>query len=148
MLILTRRIDETVYIGDNICVTVYDKFRFHIMIGVLAPPDIPVVQNGVAVKPAVLEDGGCFYLLTLLSHESFAVGDAKVSVAFKPVLMGLDKYRMRQVRIAIAAPKSVEVDREEIHVRKLASSGRHPPALTVSQWLRKADVAVSRRLVA
>ncbi len=64
MLILTRRIGETVIIGDNVDVTVLGVKGNQVRIGVKAPKDVTVhreeiyqricqEQNGVAYPPAM-----------------------------------------------------------------------------------------------
>lgn len=148
MLTLTRRIGETIYIGDTICLTVYDKLCFHVMLGVLAPPTVPLFINGVRQRAAVLGDGAHFYLLTLLSQDVFTVGEAEVLVTFKPTYVGMAALRNRQVRIGVAAPRWIGVDREEVYARKLIESGQQPPNVTMSAWMRSANLSVSCRAAA
>jgi sRNA-binding carbon storage regulator CsrA len=148
VLILTRRIGETIYIGDTICLTVYDKLCFHVILGVLAPPGVPVLLNGMKMRGVLLGDGAHFYLLTLLSQDQFRVGEASVRVSFKPTYLGMEALRNRQIKIGVDAPKAIEVDREEIHHRKLVASGRTPPTMPVSAWLRDANLSVSCRAAA
>jgi sRNA-binding carbon storage regulator CsrA len=148
MLKLTRRIGETIYIGDTICLTVYDKLCYHVMLGVLTPPGVPVRLHGVPLRAAVLGDGAHFYLLTLLSQDRFTVGEAEVEVAFKTSYSGFLGLRNRLVKIGIDAPRWVTVDREEIYVRKLVESGRQPPDVTMSAWMRGANLSVSCRAAA
>jgi carbon storage regulator len=45
MLILTRRIGETVKIGDNVTVTVLSVKGLQVRIGIDAPKDVPVPQG-------------------------------------------------------------------------------------------------------
>ena len=47
MLILTRRIGETIKIGDNIEVSVLDERRGQVRIGVSAPRDVPVHRQEI-----------------------------------------------------------------------------------------------------
>lgn len=148
MLKLTRRIGETIYIGDTICVTVYDKLCYHVMLGVLAPPAVPLRMHGVPLRAAVLGDGAHFYLLTLLSQDRFTVGEAEVEVAFKNSYSGFLGSRNRLVKIGIQAPRWISVDREEIYVRKLLESGRQPPGVTMSEWMLGANLSVSCRAAA
>jgi sRNA-binding carbon storage regulator CsrA len=145
MLILTRRVGETIYIGDDVCITVYDKLRYHVMIGVLAPANIELSFSDTCVRPAVLPDGERFYLLTLVSDDVFSVGEARVRVDFRPSFLGAGALRARQVRIGIAAPKQIDVHREEIYVRKLIACGKPPPPMPFCDWLRQANLAVSCR---
>lgn len=148
MLTLTRRVGETIYIGDDICVTVYDKLRYHLMVGVLAPHGATLDFGGNSVRPVALPDGVGFYLLTLLNRDAFTVGEARVSVRFKPSFLGVATLRTQQVRVGIDAPRSIKVHREEIYVRKLLDAGGRPPPISVPDWLRRANLSVSCRVAA
>ncbi len=47
MLILTRRVGETLIIGDNIHVTVLAVHGNQVRIGVIAPDDVPVHREEI-----------------------------------------------------------------------------------------------------
>lgn len=47
MLILTRRVGETLMIGDNVVVTILGINRKHVRIGVTAPRTIPVHRKEI-----------------------------------------------------------------------------------------------------
>lgn len=47
MLILTRRIGETVMIGDNVCITVLDIKGSQARLGVKAPKDVAVHREEI-----------------------------------------------------------------------------------------------------
>ncbi|HET8688850.1 MAG TPA: carbon storage regulator CsrA [Methanosarcina sp.] len=47
MLVLTRRVGETLYIGDNIKVTVLSAHRDSIRVGIDAPKDVLVLREEV-----------------------------------------------------------------------------------------------------
>jgi carbon storage regulator len=50
MLILTRRVGETVMIGGEITVTVLDVKRNQVRLGIQAPKEIPVHREEVYVR--------------------------------------------------------------------------------------------------
>jgi carbon storage regulator CsrA len=148
MLILNRRVGETIHIGDDVCVTVYDKLRYHVTIGVIAPADSQVFYGDTRMRPAILPDGERFYLISLLTTEMFRVDDVELRVSFTPSYLGAGSTHKRQVQVAIAAPKSVPVHREEIYLQHLDRDGKRRPAMSFATWLRQANLAVSSTRVA
>ena len=146
MLILNRRIGETIRIGDDVSVTVYDKLRYHVTIGVVAPPEAQVFYGETRMRPATLPDGERFYLISLLSKETFRIDDAQLMVNFTPSYLGSGSLRKRQVRIGVVAPPSVAVHREEIYLRNLETTGKRVPPMPFATWLRQANLSVSCRV--
>jgi carbon storage regulator len=45
MLVLSRKLGEKIYIGDNICITVVDIDRGKIRLGIEAPRDVPIFRQ-------------------------------------------------------------------------------------------------------
>ncbi len=128
MLVLNRRVGQTICIGDDVCVTVYDKLRYHVTMGVISPADAQVSFGQVYLRPAILPDGERFYMFSLLSSERFRIDDVELQVGFTPSYLGI-AIRKRQVRIAIAAPPSVAVDREEIRLQRLERDSKRRPSM-------------------
>ena len=61
MLVLSRKLGEKIFIGDNICITVVDIDRGKIRLGIEAPRDVPIYRQellpeGAAVKHATPAD--------------------------------------------------------------------------------------------
>ena len=55
MLVLTRRVDESIYIGDNIRITVVKiKGSQQISVGIDAPRDVSIVREELVVGRAGL----------------------------------------------------------------------------------------------
>jgi carbon storage regulator len=45
MLVLSRKLGEKIYIGDNICIAVVDIHRDKIRLGIEAPRDVPIYRQ-------------------------------------------------------------------------------------------------------
>lgn len=56
MLVLSRKLGEKIFIGDNICITVVDIDRGKIRLGIEAPRDVPIYRQE-PVPPAPLTGG-------------------------------------------------------------------------------------------
>lgn len=53
MLVLSRKLGEKIFIGDNICITVVDIDRGKIRLGIEAPRDVPIFREELLpLKPA------------------------------------------------------------------------------------------------
>lgn len=50
MLVLTRRLGETIHIGPDITVTVLDIDRGKIRLGIVAPKDVPIYRAELLPK--------------------------------------------------------------------------------------------------
>ncbi len=51
MLILSRKLGEKIFIGDNICITVVDIDRGKIRLGITAPKDVPIYRQELMPQP-------------------------------------------------------------------------------------------------
>ena len=120
MLILTRRVGQTLYIGDRIRVSLRDKTRFHAVVAVSAPAELTAEWDGHPLRPARLPQGSATYLVPLLSGQSFRIGEAVVWARFYTG-PGQSRYRERAVRFRIGAPRCIDVHREEVLTRIRAS---------------------------
>ena len=45
MLVLSRKLGEKIFIGENICITVVDIDRGKIRLGIEAPRDVPIFRQ-------------------------------------------------------------------------------------------------------
>ena len=45
MLVLSRKLGEKIYIGDNICITVVDIDRGKIRLGIEVPRNVPIFRQ-------------------------------------------------------------------------------------------------------
>lgn len=145
MLTLTRRVGESIYIGDAICITVYDRLRYHATIAVLAPANAQVKFGDAIIRPAILPGGERFYLLTLLSGDEFTIGEIRISARFRPTLLNVKSPQRRQMKITVDAPKSTLVQREEVYLKR--SSGTFS-ATPISTWMYCANRAISSQISA
>ena len=53
MLVLSRKLGEKIFIGDNICITVVDIDRGKIRLGIEAPRDVPIYRQELLPDGAV-----------------------------------------------------------------------------------------------
>ncbi len=51
MLVLSRRVGETIYIGDDITVTVARMADGEVTLGITAPRETPIARSEVAHRP-------------------------------------------------------------------------------------------------
>ena len=141
MLLLTRRIGQTIYIGDDIRVTVHDRLRYHVTLGVVAPTGLALHYSGAQLAPAVLPGGEHLYLVTLLAYEALSIGEIEPHVDFNIPFPKGDPRRERQVRVGITAPKEIPILREELYLRTLAAMGRRLPP-PVADWMQRVNQPV------
>lgn len=52
MLVLTRKLSETIIIGDKITVTVVEVRGNRVKLGIIAPSDVPVMREEIATRIA------------------------------------------------------------------------------------------------
>lgn len=45
MLVLSRKLGEKIFIGENVCITVVDIDRGKIRLGIEAPRDVPIYRQ-------------------------------------------------------------------------------------------------------
>jgi carbon storage regulator len=55
MLVLSRKLGEKIYIGENICITVVDIDRGKIRLGIEAPRDVPIFRQELLPVKATQE---------------------------------------------------------------------------------------------
>jgi carbon storage regulator CsrA len=113
MLVLTRRIGESIRIGDAVRLTIYSKLRAHVTVSLVAPADMFITNDADAlVKPAWHRRCSKRYLIALVAGDSVRIGEEVVVYS----LGGwLGFARGRQVRVGIHAPREIAVHREELY---------------------------------
>jgi sRNA-binding carbon storage regulator CsrA len=136
MLMLTRGIGQTIFIGDRVRVAVYDRLRYHVILGVIAPEQTLLHYGGARLVPAVLPGGVQLYLVTLLACETLHIDQIALFVDFHVSLPADDPRRERQVRIGIDAPRQIPILREELVLRALAANGQPLPP-QVGRWIER-----------
>lgn len=45
MLVLSRKLGEKIYVGDNVCITVVDLDRGKVRLGIEAPRSVPIYRS-------------------------------------------------------------------------------------------------------
>lgn len=119
MLVLTRRIGESIRIGDAVRLTIRDKLRAHVTVSLIAPADLCITDDAdVPVKPTWRRRCSQRYLIAMLAGDSLRIGD-EIVVCFGERAIGgwLGLARGRQIRVGIDAPQEIPVHREEIYQR-------------------------------
>lgn len=58
MLVLSRKLGEKIFIGDNICITVVDIDRGKIRLGIEAPRDVPIYRQELLPLAAKPDEAG------------------------------------------------------------------------------------------
>lgn len=131
MLVLTRRIGESIRIGEHVRLTVRAKLRGHITLTLYAPACMRVTDDAdTCLLPEKRGRHRLRYRVSLLLGDSLRI-DKAVTVWIggcpKRGLMAL--VRGGQVRIGIEAPACVKVHREELYQRIRRETAVHREAV-------------------
>ena len=59
MLVLTRRKEEVIVIGDNIRIEVVEIEGNRVKLGIAAPPDVPIVRQELLKREQKSQAGDC-----------------------------------------------------------------------------------------
>lgn len=121
MLILTRRIGESIRIGDTVRLTIQSKLRAHLTVMLAAPASLTVTDDAdVQVSPVCQRErqSDQRYIISVMPGDSLRIGE-EVVVWFRscPYRDPVGWAPGRQVRVGIDAPRALAVHREEIYQR-------------------------------
>lgn len=120
MLILNRRVGESIRIGDSMRLTILSKLRAHLTVALAVPSNVTITDDtDMTVKPVRRRHRrGKRYLIAVMVGESLRIGEeVVVSFGSDPLGGWLDLAHGRQIRVGIHAPREVPVHREEIYQR-------------------------------
>lgn len=132
MLVLTRRIGESIRIGENVRLTVLAKLRGHVTLTLATAAHLRVTDDAdVVLLPERHGRGGRHYRASLLLGDSLRIGEhVTVWIGSDPEPGSTAQARGRQVRIGIDAPRGVAIHREETlrdALPRRRANGRHRP---------------------
>ncbi len=119
MLVLTRRIGESIRIGDSVRLTVRAKLRGHITLTLYAPTRVRLADDAdIELLPEKRGRHGIRYRASLLLGDSLRIGEVvTVWIGGCPKRERMTHMRGGQVRIGIEAPECVKIYREELYQR-------------------------------
>ena len=119
MLVLTRRVGESIRIGDRIRLTVRGKVGGHITVALAAPAGVNVTDDtDTALLPCRRIWRRRCYEATLLMGDSLRIGrDVTVWIGGGGQAGRPARASGAQVRMGIDAPLEVAVHREEVYHR-------------------------------
>lgn len=130
MLVLSRQRDESIFIGDNIKITVVDIRGDKVRLGFKAPPDISIhrqeVFDAIArqsgdLLPKKKKDNGGMLVLSRQRDEAIMIRtDIKITVI---------DIRGDKVRLGVEAPTEVPVHRQEVYEAIQREHQRGKPTL-------------------
>lgn len=127
MLVLTRRVGESIRIGDAVRLTIRAKLRAHVTVSLVAPANLKITDDAdLPMEPTAHRRCSKRYLIAMLAGDSLRIGE-EIVVCFGHHAIGgwLGLPRGRQIRVGIEAPQAVPVHREEIYQR-IQRSGPAP----------------------
>jgi len=108
MLILTRRVRESVLMGDDMMITVVGISRFSVRLQITAPERSAISLHSGADQDFIDHWGGIPVTVTVQLEQDVVVGPVNVAVL---------QVTKEQVRLGFTAPKEVKLLRHEIMLR-------------------------------
>jgi carbon storage regulator CsrA len=149
MLVLNRRIGQSIYLGDAVCVTVFAAHRDRILIAVIAPEKARV-HSGDAVDCSAIHDAAVLdsderpYLFALRSGQTLAIDASEIQVRFSCCALSTLRKGSGRVQLAVRAPAHVAVQREEIYAQRQSDNGRRATAVSLAKRLQRANLSIAR----
>ena len=108
MLALTRRIGQTLRIGDDIRVTVRSRLRDLVLIDVSAPAGSHLYCEGMPQSGTHGGSGRERYLVPVMTGECLQLGAVRIAID------GDRRCHGGQIRLHVDAPRQIAVTREEL----------------------------------
>lgn len=105
MLVLSRSVDEGIWIGDDVFVTLVSRRGNRIRLGISAPPEVGIVRSELNGSGPGGSGGSGMLVLSRKENESIRIGGI---ITVKVVKIA------NKVKLGIEAPKDIRVLRAEL----------------------------------
>lgn len=112
MLVLTRRVGESVLIGESV-LTVRTRRCGMVLVSLEVPAETPVEIDGAQAKPAGVMPRVHSHLHWLLCGEPLRIGEAVVRIGSAQKRAGARRGGRGQMSIAVDAPPALRILRAE-----------------------------------
>jgi sRNA-binding carbon storage regulator CsrA len=149
MLVLNRRIGQSIYLDDSVCLTVFAAQRDRILIAVIAPAAARVHSTDAVVcsaihDAAVLDGDERPYLFALRNGQTLAIDASEIQVRFSSCALSTLRKGPGRVQLAVRAPAHVVVQREEIYAQRQSDNGRRATIASLAKRLQRANLSMAR----
>lgn len=113
MLVLTCRVEGTLRVGDDICVTFERHVRDRVAVWVMTPAGVNLFLDLACLQPSILPSGSQSYLFSLLGIRRFRVGTVELGVWLSGEAVTLASDSEEFIHVGIHAFEPIRIGYEE-----------------------------------